>query len=61
MYTSLDVMIGAYMDKSRALERFSSYVANYDPNNPRIALKIAHTYRVAELCERIAPSIASAN
>ena len=44
------------MNKSRALERFSSYVANYDPNNPRIALKIAHTYRVAELCERIAPS-----
>jgi len=44
-----------HVDRSRALEVFASYVASYDPTNPRIALKIAHTYRVAELCDRIAP------
>ncbi len=44
------------MDRQRALDRFAAYVANYDPTNPRIALKIAHTYRVADLSERIAPS-----
>lgn len=41
--------------KQKALERFRSYVSSYDPANPRIALKIAHTLRVADLCERIAP------
>lgn len=35
---------------------FANYVAAYDPTNPKIALKIAHTYRVADLCERIARS-----
>jgi hypothetical protein len=44
------------VDRPRALRAFADYVASYDPTNPRIALKIAHTYRVAELCDRIAPS-----
>ena len=47
------------MNKQHALNRFAAYVANYDPANPRIALKIAHTYRVADLCEQIAPSEAN--
>ncbi|MDO4538769.1 MAG: HD domain-containing protein [Coriobacteriales bacterium] len=42
------------IDRKRARESFAAYVADYDPHNPRIALKIAHTYRVAELCARIA-------
>lgn len=29
-------------------------MAAYDPNSPRIALKIAHTYRVADIAARIA-------
>lgn len=43
------------VDKQRARNAFARYVEAYDPANPRIALKIAHTYRVAALCERIAP------
>lgn len=42
------------MDRTRALEAFERYVSAYEPGNPRIALKIDHTLRVAGLCERIA-------
>ena len=42
------------IDRDRAREAFDSYVAAYDATNPRIALKVEHTLRVAELCERIA-------
>lgn len=42
------------IDRRRAREAFDSYVAAYDATNPRIALKVEHTLRVAELCERIA-------
>lgn len=42
------------IDRRRAQEAFNSYVAGYDATNPRIALKVEHTLRVAELCERIA-------
>ena len=42
------------IDRRRALAAFEGYVSAYDPNNPRIALKIDHTLRVAALCERIA-------
>lgn len=30
------------------------YLSRFDTANPKIALKVHHTYRVAELCERIA-------
>ena len=43
-----------YIDRLRAREAFDSYVAGYDATNSRIALKVEHTLRVAELCERIA-------
>ncbi len=42
------------IDRRRAREAFDSYVAAYDATNPRIALKVEHTLRVPELCERIA-------
>lgn len=42
------------IDRRRAREAFDSYVAAYDATNQRIALKVEHTLRVAELCERIA-------
>lgn len=41
------------IDRRRAREAFDSYVAAYDATNLRIALKVEHTLRVAELCERI--------
>ena len=40
--------------KSKAKEWFASYTANYDMQDPKIALKAVHTYHVAELCEKIA-------
>lgn len=49
------------MDRRRALGAFNEYVADFDPGNPRIALKIAHTLRVAQLCERIAAQIGMAS
>ena len=38
-------------------EQFAAYTRNYDPGDPKIALKISHTYRVAENCEAIARSL----
>ena len=42
------------IDRDRARAAFAAYVAPYDPKNPRISLKVAHTYRVASLSDRIA-------
>ena len=42
------------IDRARARAAFDTYVAPYDATNPRVALKIEHTLRVAELAERIA-------
>ncbi|HJG36643.1 HD domain-containing protein [Enorma phocaeensis] len=42
------------IDHLRAQAAFDAYVAPYDTANPRIALKVEHTLRVAELSERIA-------
>lgn len=44
------------LDRPRALRAFAEYTAPYDPTDPKIKLKIDHTYRVAGLCERIARS-----
>lgn len=46
------------IDRERARRAFADYVAPYDPHNPRISLKVAHTYRVAAMAERIARSLA---
>ena len=42
------------IDRARCLKAFEGYVAAYDPADPKIALKVEHTYRVAELAEGIA-------
>lgn len=44
------------IDRARARRAFAGYVDAYDPDDPKIHLKIEHTYRVAGLCERIARS-----
>jgi len=43
------------IDKSAVTGAFDRYVSGYDASDPKIRLKIDHTYRVAALCERIAP------
>lgn len=45
------------IDRQRVKEHFASYTREYDPEDTKIALKIAHTYRVADYCEQIARSI----
>lgn len=45
------------IDRTAARAAFDAYVAPYDAANPRIALKVDHTLRVAELCDRIAASL----
>ena len=45
------------IDRQRVREQFASYTRDYDPTDLKIALKIAHTYRVADNCEKIAQSI----
>lgn len=46
-------------DREHVTARFAQYAADYDPEDPKIKLKIGHTYRVAALAERIAESINS--
>lgn len=41
------------IDRQLVRDAFDGYVADYDATNPRIKLKIDHTYRVAALCDRI--------
>lgn len=42
------------MDRENIKRQFNKYVADYNASDPKIALKIAHTFRVAELSDRIA-------
>lgn len=42
------------IDRTAALEAFKRYVGPYDMDDPKIALKAAHTLRVAAVSERIA-------
>lgn len=42
------------VDERACRAAFGAYVAPYDADNPRIRLKVQHTYRVAELARRIA-------
>lgn len=43
-----------HIDRNKALAAFHAYTDVYDAQNPRIALKIDHSIRVANLCDRIA-------
>ena len=44
------------LDRPRAMRAFADFVRPYDAADPKVRLKIIHTYRVAALCERIARS-----
>lgn len=45
------------VDRERAKNTFAEYVEQYNATDEKIKLKIDHTYRVADLCEKIALSI----
>lgn len=45
------------IDRKRAENAFAAYVRPYNSADPKVRLKIEHTYRVAALCERIARSL----
>lgn len=44
-------------DRQKALDAFAAYAARYNDRDPKVRLKIDHTYRVAGLCRRIAQSL----
>lgn len=48
---------GIGVNRKRVLDTFGKYASVYNDKDPKIKLKIDHTYRVAALCERIAESI----
>ena len=45
------------IDRARAQRAFADYAAHYNTADPKVKLKIDHTYRVAALCSRIAESL----
>ena len=46
-----------HYQREEAEKTFLAYTADYDPSDPKIRLKIDHTFRVARLCETIAASL----
>ena len=46
------------INRQNALRIFKQYISHYDIEKHMIRLKVEHTYRVAELCEQIARSLA---
>lgn len=44
------------IDREKIKEAFAEYTARYNVRDPKVDLKIRHTYRVAALCERLAKS-----
>ena len=45
------------VDRTRVIRSFNDYVSGYDSSDEKIRLKIAHTFKVASLCEKISQSI----
>lgn len=45
------------IDRNHVTEVFKNYTAAYDLSDPKVLLKVEHTYRVAEFCDRIAGSL----
>lgn len=45
------------IDRKKVRSVFDNYVSNYNAEDEKIKLKIYHTYRVAEISERIAKSL----
>lgn len=44
------------INRRKALRAFADYTEGYNTEDPKVSLKIKHTYRVAGLCQRIAQS-----
>ena len=42
---------------NKAREKLKKYLQNYDIENPRIALKVSHIYRVADMSKRVAEEL----
>lgn len=40
------------IDRQKVKDEFARYTGNYDVDNDKIRLKIEHTYRVADLCDK---------
>ena len=45
------------IDRDKAAETFLDYASGYDMTDVKVKLKVDHTFRVADLCARIAGSI----
>ncbi len=45
------------INRENIFNEFNRYTDNYNPEDPKIRLKIDHTFRVADLCDRIAMSL----
>lgn len=45
------------VNEQRVKAAFANYTKNYNPEDPKIALKISHTYKVAQNCKDIAISL----
>lgn len=45
------------IDRKRAQRAFEDYVKKYNTEDEKVRLKIEHTYRVSQLCEKIAGSL----
>ncbi len=43
--------------RQKALQAFADYVKDYNEEDPKVKLKIDHTYRVAGFCQKIAGSL----
>ena len=46
-----------HIDRQKALKAFADYTEKYNADDPKVKLKIDHTYRVAGFCQEIARSI----
>ncbi|MCM1541875.1 MAG: HD domain-containing protein [Blautia sp.] len=45
------------IQRQKALRAFADYVKDYNAEDPKVRLKIDHTYRVAGFCQRITESL----
>lgn len=45
------------INRQKALQAFADYVKDYNAEDPKVKLKIDHTYRVAGFCQKIAESL----
>ena len=45
------------IDIKKANIEFDKYISNYNPENPRIALKVGHIKRVAKVCKLLAENL----